>query len=73
LSLQGILGGILLIHRPQVLLKLINNTKLPGESDAAAVVRWREVAVSNQGPYAKLLASQLGLLPMQRGLGLANV
>jgi hypothetical protein len=45
---QAILCAILLNHRPHLLQKFMDNTRLPGESNEAAVVRWRQVAVGSK-------------------------
>lgn len=41
---QAILGGLLLLHKPDVIQRLLEHTRLPGESDEAATARWAAVA-----------------------------
>jgi hypothetical protein len=45
--LQAILGALLLLHKPAVLQRLLENHLHPGETEESAVPRWRQVAVSS--------------------------
>lgn len=43
---QAVRNAIHISHKPELMLPLVQNTTLPGESQQAAAARWRQVAVS---------------------------
>ncbi|KAI3433707.1 hypothetical protein D9Q98_003516 [Chlorella vulgaris] len=54
----AILGALLLLHKPAVLQRLLENHLHPGETEESAVPRWRQVAVG-MGVTAEQTASML--------------
>lgn len=47
--MQALLHVLLTVHRPEHELALVRHDRLPGESDAAAAARWRQVMVRRRG------------------------